>query len=417
MSTLAEIPLTNWAGNYTYQAEKVLYPRSLEEIQEIVRSSQRVKGLGSRHSFSAVADTTGTLVSFANFNRIIELDKIGHTVTVEPGVTYGQLCPYLDERGFALPNLASLPHITVVGSCMTGTHGSGVKNGNLSTSVTAIEFVAADGTVHHITEADESFSGMVVGLGAYGLVTKMTLKVIPRFEMWQQVFLELPHSTLLGQFDDIVSSGYSVSLFTSWKAAHIDQIWIKEAAGKPLFDSFFGTRQAAKEMHPIADADADATTDQRGKTGSWYERLPHFKMGFQPSFGREIQAEYFIGRVNAVKAIEAIQSISSSFASHLFISEIRTIAADDLWLSPAYKRESLAIHFTWHANAEAVRKSLPVIEELLIPFAVRPHWGKVFSLGYDYVWSKYERFSDFLKLVRQYDPDGKFSNACLPNSQ
>jgi alditol oxidase len=417
MSSQADTPLTNWGGNYYYQAEKIVYPESLEELQDIVRVSQRVKGLGSRHSFSSIADTRGTLVSFANLSRILHLDEANQTVTVEAGVTYGQLCPYLDERGFALPNLASLPHITVVGSCMTGTHGSGVKNGNLSTSVTAIEFLAADGTVHYVTQEDDTFPGMVVGLGAFGLVTKITLKIIPRFEMWQQVFLQLPHSTLLGHYDEIVNSAYSVSLFTSWQAAYIDQIWIKERAEKPRLDSFFGANMATKAMHPIPDGDAQATTEQMARIGTWYQRLPHFRLGFQPSFGREIQSEYFIGLEHAVEAIEAIHSVSSGFASHLFISELRTIAADDLWLSPAYKRASLAFHFTWHANPEAVRNSLPVIEEQLLRFDVRPHWGKVFTLNQDYVWSQYERFSDFSNLVHKYDPDGKFSNAFLRNAQ
>jgi alditol oxidase len=417
MSSQTDQPLTNWGGNYAYQAEKIVYPETLEELQDIVRGSQRVKGLGSRHSFSSIADTTGTLISFANFNHIIHLDEVRHTVTLEAGVTYGQLCPYLDERGFALPNLASLPHITVVGSCMTGTHGSGVKNGNLATSVTAIEFVAADGTVHHITQEDQTFSGMVVGLGAFGLITKMSLKIIPRFEMWQQVFLKLPYSTLLGQFDEIVSSAYSISLFTSWRATYIDQIWIKERAERPTFDSFFEANSATKAMHPIPDGDAQATTEQMARIGSWYKRLPHFRLGFQPSFGREIQSEYFIGLENAVEAIEAIHSVSSEFASHLLISELRTIAADDLWLSPAYKRASLAFHFTWQANLDAVRNSLPVIEEQLLRFEVRPHWGKVFTLDHDYVWSQYEHTSDFFKLVHQYDPAGKFSNSFLRNAQ
>jgi xylitol oxidase len=409
--------LTNWGGNYSYQAEKIVYPETLDELVAIVRSGQNVKGLGSRHSFNGVADTRGTLVSFANLNRIIELDAVNQTVTVEAGVTYGQLCPYLDERGFALANLASLPHITVVGSCMTGTHGSGVKNANLSSAVTAIEFIAADGTVHSISQDDDNFRGMVVGLGAYGLITKMSLKIIPRFEMWQQIFLELPHSTLLEQVDEIVSSAYSISLFTSWQQSHIDQVWIKGQAEKASFESFFGARKATKAIHPIPDGDAQACTEQMGTIGAWYQRLPHFRLEFQPSFGRELQSEYFIGRENAAEAIQAIQSVSTEFSSLLLISELRTIAADDLWLSPCYKRDSLAFHFTWQSNLEAVKKILPVIEEQLMPFALRPHWGKIFTLEHEYVWSQYERAADFSTLIQNYDPEGKFSNSFLRNSQ
>lgn len=414
--TQAEQPLSNWGGNYYYQAEKVVYPESVEQVQDIVRNSDQVKGLGSRHSFNSIADTTGTLVSFEKLNRIVELDEEKQTVTVEPGVTYGQLSPYLDGHGFALPNLASLPHITVVGSCMTGTHGSGVNNGNLATSVIGIEFISADGELHTVTQDDDDFSGMVVGLGAYGLVTKMTLKLIPGFQMWQQLFLKLPHSTLFENYEKIVSSAYSVSLFTSWQHDYIDQVWLKARADQSTFETFFDAEMATTQMHPIEGGDIQAATEQRGHVGSWYERLPHFRMGFQPSFGREIQSEFFVDIQYAVEAIKAVNSLKANIAPNLFITELRAVAADDLWMSPCYQRTSIGIHFTWKPDMKAVLEVLPAIEAQLKPFDARPHWGKVYTMPVDDVWSKYERFADFRAMVRKYDPDGKFNNAYLGDS-
>lgn len=409
--------MSNWGGNFHYQAKQILYPETLEEIQEIVRQNASIKALGTRHSFSKIGDTTGVLVSFANFNHISELNVEKQTVTIEAGVTYGQLCPYLDERGFALPNLASLPHISVVGSCMTATHGSGLTIGNLATSVTEIEFVTADGAIHTSTNKDDEFKGIVVGLGALGLVTKITLEVIPRFDMWQQVFLQLPHSILFENFSAIVTSAYSVSLFTSWQHDEINQVWVKEKSENPVFDEFFGAKKSQVPMHPIEAGNHQSTTQQLGVVGKWYERLPHFRLGFNPSSGHEIQSEYFVHIDDATNAINALKSVQSHIAPHLFISEIRTIAKDDFWLSPMYKRPSVAFHFTWKPDMDAVKLVLPIIEDKLIPFGVRPHWGKVHTLKSEYVTNQYKRFTDFIELVRNYDPNGKFNNGYLANLQ
>lgn len=409
----AETTMMNWGGNYEYKAANIMYPASVEEIQDIVRNSQRVKALGSRHSFNAVADTSQNLISLKNLDRLVEVSEESKTVTIEAGMTYGQLCPILDQYGFALPNLASLPHITVVGSCMTGTHGSGVNNGNLATSIVGLEFVAADGTLHQINDNDENFSGFVVGLGAFGIITKITLKVMPSFDMWQKVFLDLPLSTLETHFDDVMGMGYSVSLFTKWEKDSIGQVWVKEQATNPVVESLFDATPAQQKIHPIIEADPEACTDQLGQIGKWSNRLPHFRLDFQPSFGREIQSEYFVAREDAFAALEAIRAIQSHISPLLYTSEVRSIAADSLWMSPCYDRASVAIHFTWKPEQDKVLDILPKIENQLKPFNARPHWGKVFTLSADYIQSQYERLNDFATLVQQHDPDKKFSNPFL----
>lgn len=409
----------NWAGNYHYRAARILYPQSVAEIQEIVSSSSRVRGLGSRHSFNPIADTSETLISLKHLNRVIAIDADKQTVTVEGGITYGQLCETLDRAGFALKNMASLPHISVVGACMTSTHGSGVNNGSLATAVSGLEVVTADGQLIQRTRQQHSdeFDGMVVSLGGLGIVTKITLDVVPRFQMRQDVYVKMPFAEATHHFEAIQNSSYSVSLFTRWQDDVIEQVWRKSLADaadiQEMPETFFGASRAKVPVSPLLDDITDRCTEQLGVPGSWYERLPHFRMNFTPSHGEELQAEYYIPREDAIAAFNALKPLGDEIAPLLYISEIRNIAADTLWMSPCYQQPCIAIHFTLKPNWEAVSALLPRIEERLAPFKPRPHWGKLFTLSPENVQARYARLADFRQLLQQYDPQGKFRNAFL----
>ena len=410
--------LTNWAGNYRYSTARLTKARTLEEIRTFARQQPSFKVLGTRHCFNGIADSKTQLLSMRDMNQVAALDAGGRTVTVEAGMSYGQLCPLLDSKGFALHNLASLPHISIAGACATGTHGSGVKNGNLSTAVSGLEIVTAAGDVVTLSRAtDQQFAGAVVNLGALGVVTKVTLDIQPTYKMRQQVYLDLPMGQVRDHFDDIASSGYSVSLFTDWQKERVNEVWIKQRldSGEPLRDAaeFFGAARAARDVHPIVDLSPENCTEQMGVEGPWYERLPHFKMGFTPSSGKELQSEYFVPRRHAVEAILAMERLRDQVGPHLLISELRTIEADELWMSPCYKRASLAIHFTWKPEWDAVSQLLPVIERELTPFQVRPHWGKLFTIPSSQLRLRYERWDEFKQLVSNLDPKGTFRNEYL----
>lgn len=411
--------LKNWAGNLEYSTHRVYYPKNVSEVQTLVKKCRRLRTLGTRHCFNRIADSKDNLVSTKGLNKVVVLDADARTVTVEGGIKYGELCPYLDEKGFALHNLASLPHISVAGSCATATHGSGVGNGNLASAVTALELVTADGAVVQLSRQKDAdtFLAAVVGLGAFGVVTKVTLAVEPKYQMRQQVYLKLPLLQLKEHFEKIVSAGYSVSLFTDWQQESINEVWIKSrvdaAANYEAAPEFFGATAATANLHPIAELPAVNCTEQMGVPGPWYERLPHFKMGFTPSSGKELQAEYFVPMHNAVDAILAIARLHRQIGPHLFISEIRTIAPDDLWMSPCRNQPSVAIHFTWKQDWPAVQKLLPVIEKELQPYNAKPHWGKLFTMPAEALAAKYEKLEDFKKLVATYDPEGKFRNDFL----
>ena len=409
--------LKNWAGNLEYSTSNVHYPKTLEEVQDIVKNCDKLTALGSQHSFNKIADSTENQVSMKVMNKVVSLDKTANTVTIEAGMRYGDLAPYLHQNGYALHNLASLPHITVAGSCATATHGSGLKNGNLSTGISAIEFVNAAGEVVHLSrKVGEQFRGAVVGLGALGIVTKVTLDLLPTFNMKQYVYRNLPMSALEKNFDAIEAMGYSVSLFTDWSNKNINEVWIKskaEAGDTPPPAELFGAKLATKNMHPIEGQSAENCTEQMGVPGPWFERMPHFKMGFKPSTGQEIQAEYFVPLEHAYEAIMAMETLQEKITPHLFISEIRTIDADDLWMSPCYKRKCVALHTTWKFETDIVMGLLPLVEAQLAPFNARPHWAKVFAMAPAVLDSRIEKLDDFKKLVAQYDPKGKFRNEFL----
>lgn len=408
----------NWAGNLTYNAIEELKPANKNELIATIRDHDRIKALGTRHCFNSIADTKYTQVSTENLNKVISLNENDLMVTVESGIKYGQLAPYLEERGYALHNLASLPHISVGGACSTATHGSGVKNGNLSTAVRSIELIKANGEIINLSPGQDNdwFNGGVVGLGGLGVMSSLGLAIQKSFPMRQRVYQNLPLEELKNNFEAILSSGYSVSLFTDWLNNEVSQVWIKSQSGEineVSSNEFYGAMAATKNLHPIVTLGAENCTEQLGIDGPWYERMPHFKMGFTPSSGEELQAEYFVPFENGLEAMLAIEKIKDKVYPLLLISEIRTIAADSFWMSPCYQQPCLSIHFTLKPDWEGVKKLLPAIEQELAPFRVKPHWGKLFTIPANELGSRYEKMPDFIQMMKTFDPEGKFRNDFL----
>ena len=411
--------ITNWAGNIGYSTDRLESSESLEEVRAFVKKQSRMKVLGTRHCFNTIADSRDYLLSLKPMEEVV-VDNAARTVTVGAGVTYGKLSPILHDKGFALHNLASLPHLSVAGACSTATHGSGEKNGNLATAVAALEFVTAAGDVVKLSREKDAaaFRGAVVGLGALGVITNITLDVQPTFSMRQYVYENLPLRQMADHFDAIEASAYSVSLFTDWQKQRVNEVWLKSRMEKgQAFDAkpeFYGAKLATKNLHPIAELSAENCTEQMGVPGPWYERLPHFRMGFTPSAGKELQSEYFVPREHAVEAILAVERLRDQIGPHLLISEIRAIAADDLLMSPCFKQDSVTLHFTWKPDWPAVRALLPVIEKELAPFKARPHWGKLFAMSPAQLRLVYgERLTEFVELANKFDPKSKFRNDFL----
>jgi xylitol oxidase len=407
----------NWAANVEYSTTDLRRPGTVDELRGVVAGSRRVKALGSRHSFSRIADTDGVLVSTEALDVPIELDADRGVVRVGAGATHAVLARELQRHGRALPNLASLPHISVAGAVQTGTHGSGVGNPALSASVSAVEIVRADGSLDVVRRGDDGFEATVVGLGALGVVTALELDTVPTFDVVQTVHQGLPWAAALEQLDAVLAHAYSVSLFTRWVGDAVEQVWSKarvDGAGSSDLDlRDLGGRPAEAAVHMLPDTAADAVTPQLGVPGPWLDRLPHFRAEFTPSAGEEIQSEYLVPAEHAAAAIEALRAIGHRLAEVIFVSEIRTIAPDDGWLSPSGGRQSVAFHFTWRRQAEAVLAVLPLVEEALAGFDARPHWGKVATLDHDTLRARYPRLDDFAAHAAAVDPEGRFRNAHL----
>jgi alditol oxidase len=407
-------PGRNWAGNYAYRAERLHRPSTIEGVREIVAGAPRVRVLGSRHSFNDIADSS-ELLTLEDMPADVVFDRAAGTVSFNAGLKYGELVETLNAEGVGLHNLASLPHISVAGAVATATHGSGDANGNLATAVAGLELVTSDGEMLEVSRGGPDFDGLVVGLGALGAVTRITLDVEPAYEVRQRVFEGLGWEALFENFDGITSRGYSVSVFTRWNET-VDQVWVKsrvtdEPEGAEA--DLFGATAAGVDRHPILGIDAAPCTPQLGRPGPWSDRLPHFRMGFTPSSGEELQTEYAVPRRHAVEAIEAVRGLADGIRPILQVSEIRTVAADRLWMSPSYGQESVCIHFTWKPEREAVERMLVQVEAALAPFGARPHWGKLFDADAAAIAPLYERLPDFVGLVERLDPRGAFRNAWL----
>lgn len=410
--------LSNWAGNITFNAAEVLYPCSVAEVQDIVRRCPKLRVSGSKHSFNRLADTEHTMISLEKMNRVLDVDPIGGTVRVEGGITYGQLCPVLDKKGLALHNLASLPHISIAGAVATGTHGSGMGNGNLATAVKALEFVSGVGEVVCLDRIGnpEEFAGAVVSIGSVGVVTAITLEVQPRFDVSQVLYGPMSLEILSANADSVMGSEYSVSAFTTWVSGTVE-LWCKRRHSDSVEaedvwpDSLFGAPRITSKRHPISEIDPKHCTEQEGHRGPWYDRLPHFQLDFTPSAGEEIQSEYFVPWSCFAPAIEAIAAVASRISPVLQVSELRSVAADELWLSPHHGRRSLAIHFTWARDWPRVRSALALVDAALRPFEPRPHLGKTFTMSPERLRSSMKAgLPRFCELVAKYDPDGKFRN-------
>ena len=406
---------TNWAGSHEIAGDRLHEPRSLDELRELIAGSDRLRVLGTGHTFNDLPDSRGDLVSLVAMPRCFELDAAG-TVTVNAATRYADLSEPLDAAGLALEAMASLGHISVAGAIATGTHGSGDRARSLAAAVAGLEIVTADGSLVQVSRATDplELAGTVVSLGAIGVVTSVVLDVVPRYTVRQHVFEDVSLDTVVERFDEITSLAYSVSLFTVWQDRRFHQVWCKERleedASSSRTETVLGGRRADRPHHPIPGHDASACTSQLGAPGPWYERLPHFRADRTPSSGHELQSEYLIDRRDAPAALAALFDVSPSIAPVAYVSEVRTVARDDLWLSPASRRPSVAIHFTWRPDLPAVLDALAAVERALEPFDPRPHWGKLWTLPVDQVRASYGHIDAFAELRDRWDPDRTFAN-------
>lgn len=405
----------NWAGVYTFAAAAPSHPETIDEVRRLVASARKVHGVGSRHCFNGIADSA-EMIAFDRMPMDVEIDREAGTATVNAGMRYAELGRALEREGLSLPNTASLPHITAAGGTATATHGSGDKRQNLAGAVSGLEFVTAEGDLLRVERGDPDFAGMVVHIGALGVVTRVTFDVQPTYRVRQEVFLDLEWDVLYAQFDEIFRSGDSVSIFTDYGET-VNELWVKTIVKddddwQPRSE-LFGGRAATVQVHPVMRFDGTVCTEQLGVPGAWIDRMPHFVEAALTDAGNEMQAEYMLDRRHAVDGIRALRELADLVEPYILAAEFRTVAADDLWMSSSYARETVCLHYATRADAGVPDTMLPVVEAALAPFAPRPHWGKLFVATADELEPRYPKMNDFRALADRLDPHGKFRNPYL----
>jgi xylitol oxidase len=396
----------NWARNLVYSAP-VQHPVSVEELQEAVAGARRVHALGTRHSFSTCADSDDLLVALDGIAPDLVVDAAAGTATVGSAIRLGDLGRLLEAEGFAIANLPSLPHISLGGAVATATHGSGDALGMLATLVRGLEVVGPGGALHRFTGPD--LAGAVMSYGALGVVTRITVALEPAFGIRQDPFDAMPWQVLESHLDEIFASAYSVSLFTRW-TGDVRGGLVKSTDPAGWEGPFFGAPLTPRDP---ADIGTETKNTEVGTFGPSWDRLPHFRLAAVPSVGEELQSEYFVPRATAREALAALRDLGEAIDPALHVTELRTVAADDLWLSPAAGADVLAIGFTWRDAPDLVLPLLPRIEERLLPLGARPHWAKLFAARAADLQDRYTGWRDFAALRDRVDPDRVFGNAFL----
>lgn len=399
----------NWAGTYNYGAQTIARVRSMDEARDLVSSGRRIRPLGTRHSFNDIADGPDVLVDLTGLPTSVEVAADRRSATVSGGTRYGDVAVELERHGLALHNMGSLPHISIAGASATATHGSGIGLGALSSAVSALEILMADGETHTVSRGDPDFDGSVVSLGVLGLVTRLTLDVQPSYRMRQDAFSDLPWQTFLERLPEVFGAAYSVCLFTEWDG-RVREILMKSrvpdhADDVAVPEDLWGARR----MPPRPPSDRLTPVD--GTVGAWCERLPHFLIQGTPSVGSEIQSEHFVPFSRGADALDAVAALGDRIRPHLHTAELRCMAGDPQWLSPTQGEDTLCIAFTWRKHPDEVAELLPDIEHVLAPFEQRPHWGKMSSLDHDAIAGLYPQLGDFRDLVHRRDPNGIFRGA------
>ncbi|WP_412160589.1 D-arabinono-1,4-lactone oxidase [Curtobacterium flaccumfaciens] len=405
-STTSEL---NWSGTVTYTAERVVRPSSIDEAAQVVADADRVHGLGTRHSFNDVADTPGTLLDLTGIPTDLVVDAEHRTVTLGAGTRYGDVAADIDRAGFALHNTGSLPHISIGGAVATGTHGSGTTLGSLATAVRAFEVLGPDGSARTIDRTDPAFDGAVLHLGLLGIVTRVTLDVEPAYRMRQDVYGAIPWDTFTANVAEVHATAYSVCAYTVFGDA-ITEVLVKSRVPEGAEDVPVPETLAGARRLPGTPGD-DHRTARDGSVGPWWDRLPHFPIGSVPSHGSEVQSEHFVPLRHAAAALDALRGLADRIQPHLHVCELRTMAADDLWLSPTQDEDVLCIAFTWKKHPTEVAALLPDLEARLAAFGGRPHWGKMSSLDHAAIAGLYPRLADFRDLVARADPERTFASA------
>lgn len=274
-----------------------------------------------------------------------------------------------------------------------------------------MQLISPDGDLIDVDRSHPDFDGMVIALGALGPVVRITLDIEPSYQVQQDGYANLSWDAIVGHFDQVSNAGYSVSVMTMWAEPSARQVWVKTRLG----DDHPRTNLAdlGATPIPVADLGHGANMNPFGSPGPWSRRLPHFRLDSTPSRGHEIQVEWMVPRSAFPGVALSLREHGDLIDSMLVITELRTVAGDDQWLSPTQGQDVVGVHFTCNPDTDRVLSVLHVIEPILLAAGGRPHWGKFFLASAAELAPRYPQLDRWLRLRDRFDPGHKFGNAFI----
>jgi FAD-linked oxidoreductase len=441
----------NWAGTATATPARWAQPRSEAEIcaavKEAAAAGLPVRALGSGHSFTAAAATSGLALDLSLWTGVTAADTRTGLVTVRSGTTLRALNAALAEFGLALANLGDIDAQTIAGALATGTHGTGARLGGLATQIEALDLVLADGSLVSCSASarPDLFAATRVGLGALGVVTAVTLRCVPSFTLAADE-RPMPVEQVIEEFGALaaandhfefywfpygrqalvkrnnrvpsggpaavpagraagraaVPAGRAAAPMPGWR-----RFWEFEVMENAAFGTLCRLGRAAPRLVPALNRLSSAALSARSYTDASYRvfvtpRRVHF-----------VESEYAVPRESLPGVLAELRRAVPRLADPvMFPVEVRVAAADDIWLSTAYGRDSAYIAVHQYAGLP-YRAYFDLFESVVAPVAGRPHWGKLHSLDAGRLGPLYPRFEDFRRVRAEVDPEARFGNAYL----
>jgi L-gulono-1,4-lactone dehydrogenase len=417
----------NWAGNQTAQVARVATPRNAREVADVVREAAEaglpVKAVGSGHSFTAAATTSGVLIRPDGLTHTRSMDTRSGLVTVEAGMPLWKLNELLAEQGLAMTNMGDIQVQTISGAISTGTHGTGRDSGAIAAQVRALEIVLADGEIAtcSATENPDLFQAARLGVGAIGVVTAVTLQTEPAFLLTaREEPMRLP--AVFEAFDDMVKENEHFEFYwfpytdrtnikrnnrTAGPAAPLSarRAWLDDEF---LSNNVFGAVQRLGRGAPRLAKTINNVSARALSARTYTDRSD--KVFTSPRRVRFTEQEYALPRTAAISALRELTALVNRSEWNVnFPIEVRVVPADDLWLSTAHGRDSVYIAMHMFAGTPH-EQYFAAAEEILTAYEGRPHWGKLHTRDAPYLAAAYPRFSDFLTVRNRVDPDRRFAN-------
>jgi len=394
---------TNWVGNQSFTPQTMIEVATEEEVARLVATAATqgygVRTPGTGHSFTPIVETAGLLLDLSRLRGIIEIDPVQQQVTALPKTTIGDFGEPLWKQGLALANQGDIDTQAIAGAIATATHGSGRRFPNFSATLTGARLVDGLGNVVEVSQKENSdvLPALQTSLGLLGIMTQVTIKVVPAYELHAQTTV-LPYGALMERFDEYVENYRHFSFFWLPTDASAALYCLQDGQADDCFVKLY--QEATPEMHRVS-LPPDEKIDRS------YRIYP---MHYDPNFH---EVEYFLPLEHAREILHEMRKLMLRWLPlSIYPLEIRTVGADSAWLSPNYQRDNLVVSISGEPGVD-YWPYLRACDSLFAEFDGRPHWGKLHFMTADRIARRFPHYADFVKMRQRFDPKGTFLNEHL----